>query len=154
MGDLADLVGDITTSIPSMSALIAENYVKRAYRMIQDMREWSFNIVVNAQLFAPQIITAGTISATFNSTTITADATAKAALNAVALSQPILASPVLGIGRQIRVGNSTPNGPVYSMVAYNTTTGEITIDRPFGENTVTASPYQCYRIYYANPLVS
>lgn len=117
--------------------------------MLQDMRLWSFNVVHDGQLFAPNSVSAGAVTATFGSTTITPDATALAALTAVALATPPLASPTFGVGRQIRIGAS-PQGPLYTITAYDGAT--VTIDRPYGEADVTDAPYQVYRAYYAPPL--
>lgn len=148
---LSDYAGELESAIPRLSYPQAIKIVSRAWRNIIDMRLWSWNFVEQAQFFVPAMISAGSITTTFNSTTIQADATAKAALNAVVLGNPQLASPVLGVGYQIRIASvpqNTTNGPLYNIVAYNNTTGVITIDRPYGEGSITGQQYQAYKAYY------
>lgn len=146
-----DLTGDIIAAVPRIGYLNASNILTRAWRMLQDMRLWSFNVITDAQIFVPDAITAGTVSCVFNSDQVTADVTAKAALDAVVLSNPVLASGTLGLGRQIQVGSS-PNGPLYDIFAYSTLTGIITLDRPYGEPTVAGTTYSCYKAFYAPPV--
>lgn len=149
-----DLTGELIGSIPRLSYPNASQILNRAWSQIQDMRVWSFNVVSDGQLFCPAIVSTGTISATFGSNTMTADVTAKALLDTLVLANPPLAGEV-GVGRQIRVGSfpvNSPNGPIYSIVSYSNITGDITLDRPYGETTGAGFNYQCYRAYYAPPL--
>lgn len=150
-----DLTGELIGMTPRLGFPNAARILNTAWSQIQDMRLWSFNIVSDGQLFCPDAVTAGSISATFNSNVLTADATAKAALNAVQLSNPLLAGE-LGIGRQIRIGSfpvNSPSGPMYTVISYDNATGAITVDRPYGETTGTGFNYQCYKAYYS-PAVS
>jgi len=146
----AELVG----TVPRMSALHAQQLINRSWARIRDSRLWSFQFVADAQLFVPYGITGGSVSATFGSTQIVADASAAAAFNAVATANPPLASPTLGVGRQIRVGStngiSTPTGPNYNIVAWDGAS-KLTIDRPYGEATVSRAAYQVLKCYYAPP---
>ena len=153
-----DYVAELIGSVPRLSPLLAGKLLNDAWRTIQDLRLWSFNVIPEGQLFVPASISAGTITVTFNSTVISSDATAKAALDAVELSNPPLAGASLGVGRQIRIASSSGNlsvpGPLYSIISYDNTTGNITIDRPYGEPTAAGVNYLCYRAYYAPALSS
>jgi len=150
----ADLTAELVGTVPRISALHAQQVINRAWDRVRDSRLWSFHFVSDAQLFVPFGITAGSVTATFDSKTVVADAAAAAALNAVAIANPPLASPVLGVGRQLRVGStngiSTPTGPNYNIVAWDGI-NTLTIDRPYGEFTVTRAPYQVLKCYYAPP---
>lgn len=151
----ADLTAELVGTVPRLSALHAQQLINRAWARIRDFRLWSFHFVADAQLFVPDAFTSGSVSATFNSPTIIADSTAASAMNAVVAANPPLACPILGVGRQIRIGSinniSSPTGPNYSIIAWDPSTNQLTIDRPYGEATVTQAPYQVLKCYYAPP---
>lgn len=148
-----DLIAELVGTCPKLSPLHAGQLVNRAWSKVRDFRLWSFNVVADAQIFVPAVITAGSLTTTFGSTSVVADATAAAALNAVALSIPPLAGGI-GVGRQIRLtqtsGLSSPTGPNYSIVTWDGI-NTLTIDKPFGEGSLTNSAYQCLKCYYAAP---
>ena len=150
----ADYVAELVGTVPRMSALHAGQVLNRAWRRVRDGRLWSFHFVTGAQLFCPEGIVGGSVSAIFGSNLVIADASAAAKLNSVALAIPPLASPILGVGRQLRVGSingvSAPTGPNYNIVAWDGV-DTITIDRPYGEATTTQSPYQVFKCFYAPP---
>lgn len=150
----ADMTAELVGTVPRMSALHAQQVLQRAWRRVRDGRLWSFHFVSDAQLFCPDAITGGSVTANFGSNQVIADAAAAAAFNLVANANPPLASPTLGIGRQLRVGStnglSTPTGPNYSIVAWDGI-DTITIDKPYGEATVVRSQYQVLKCYYAPP---
>ena len=149
-----DLVAELVGTVPRLSALHAQQIVNRAWSRIRDSRLWSFHFVSNAQLFVPYGFTGGTVAVTFGSNIILADPVAAAKFNAVAMANPPLASPTLGVGRQIRVGTtnglSTPTGPNYSIVQWDGVS-ELMIDRPYGEFTSPRVQYQVLKCYYAPP---
>jgi hypothetical protein len=150
-----DMVAELVGTVPRMSALHAQQVLQRSWRRVRDERQlWSFHFVADAQLYCPYAIYAGAVSPTFNSKIVRVDREAAAAFNAVAMANPPLAHPVLGIGRQIRIGTtnglSTPTGPNYNLVAWDTVS-QLTLDRPYGEFTAINSPYQVLKVYYAPP---
>src|ERR1700677_2813135 len=100
------LYKELTGEIPSLPDPMAARCINRAWKRINDWRMWSWQVISNAQIFVPAVISVGNCSVTFNSTNVVMDAAATAALNAVAFGQPPLASPILGIGYQIRLGTS------------------------------------------------
>lgn len=148
-----DFTGDIIGAVPRIGYVNASGIVTKAWKMIQDMRLWSYNVITDGQVFVPNAITAGTVSAVFDSLFVQADATAKTALDAVVLSNPVLASATLGVGRQIQIG-STPNGPLYDIFGYDNATGILTLDRPYGESTTAGQTYSVYKAFYAPPVDS
>lgn len=153
----AELVG----TVPRMSALHAQQVIQRAWNRVRDSRLWSFHFVSDAQLFCPDAIPtpysppnfAGTVRVTFNSKEVIPDSVAAAAFDAAAMANPPLASPVLGIGRQLRIGTtnglSTPTGPNYNITGWDGTV--MTIDRPYGEYSADRAQYQVLKCYYAPP---
>jgi len=150
----ADLTAELVGTVPRLSALHAQQLINRSWARVRDSRLWSFHFVPDAQLFVPYGISMGSMSATFGSHQVIADAVASAALDAVALANPPLASPILGVGRQLRIGStngiSTPTGPNYNIVAWDGV-NTLTIDRPYGEFSVSRAPYQVLKCYYAPP---
>lgn len=150
----ADMVAEMQGTVPRMSALHSMQVINRAWARVRDSRLWSFHFVPDAQLFVPFGITGGSVAATFGSNKVVADPVAAAKLEAVALANPPLASPTLGIGRQLRVGStngiSTPTGPNYNIIEWDGV-DTLTIDRPYGEYTVPRADYQVIKCYYAPP---
>ena len=149
-----DLVAELVGTVPRLSALHAQQLINRSWARVRDSRLWSFHFVADAQLFVPTAVSAGSVSATFNNTIVVADTAAAGALNANALANPPLASSVLGQGRQIRVGStsniSSPTGPNYTILAWDGVS-QLTINKPYGEATVTGAPYQVLKCYYSPP---
>ena len=150
----ADMTAELVGTVPRMSALHAQQVIQRAWRRVRDGRHWSFHFVADAQLFVPDGITGGSVAATFGSEQVIADPVAAAKMEAVAMANPPLASPILGVGRQLRVGStnglSTPTGPNYSIAAWDGV-NTLTLDRPYGEYTVSQAHYQVLKCYYAPP---
>ena len=150
----ADYVAELVGTVPRLSALHASQVLQRAWSRVRDGRLWSFHFVTNAQLFCPDGIVGGSVSATFGSNQVIADATAAAAFNAVAQANPPLASPILGVGRQLRVGSlnriSAPTGPNYNIIAWDGI-DTLTIDSPYGEHTAIQATYQVFKCFYAPP---
>ena len=151
------LYKELQGEISALPDPMAMRIINRAWKRVNDYRLWSWQIISNAQLFVPKLIFAGAATATFNSTAVTMDATATAALNVVVFGNPPLASPILGVGYQIRIGTSTtglssPTGPSYTIVAWDGA-GNLTIDRPYGESSQVNATYQVLKCYYAAPFL-
>jgi hypothetical protein len=149
-----DLTAELMGTIPRISALHAQQLVNKAWGRIRDSRQWSFEFVADAQLFVPYAVSGGSMQATFGSKVVVADPTAADKLNAIAFANPPLAHPILGIGRELRVGStnriSSPTGPNYQIVSWDGV-AHLTIDRPYGEASVDRAPYQVLKCYYAPP---
>ncbi len=134
-----DIAQRISGEVPGLPALMARTYVNEAIQEIKKDYLWSWNIMEGI-LLCPAIITAGAVSVTFYSKTITFDA------NARALLDPEVFSLVPVIGRQFRV----PGGPIYTIMSYQSD-GTATLDRIYGETTNATSSYNIYKCYYGPP---
>lgn len=152
-----DYVAEITNTIPGLEAPAAIKYLNRAWALVRAIRKWSF-LIQFKDLYAPPIVTAGTVTATQFSPTITFDAAAIAALNA-SPSLPPIASQSIGVGRQFRLGSASSSGTfnnagsVYSLQTYNNITGVATLDRPFSDNAGgSLLQYMVYRCYFEPPV--
>lgn len=153
----AELVG----TVPRMSALHAQQVIQRAWSRVRDSRLWSWHFVSDAPLYVPNAIptraqnniSVGGIAVEFGSREVIPDAIAAAVFDSLALANPPLASPILGVGRQLRVGTtnglSTPTGPNYSIVGWDGET--LYLDRPYGEYSSIGAAYQVLKCYYAPP---
>lgn len=151
------LYKELTGEISPLPDPMAQRIINRAWKRTNDFRVWSWQIVSNTQIFVPAVISVGSCSVTFNSTTVVMDAAATAALNAVVFGNPPLASPVLGVGYQIRLGTgmnglNAPIGPNYTIVAWDGA-GNLTIDAPYGQSTGAGLNYQVLKAYYAAPFL-
>lgn len=147
------MTAELEGTIPRMSALHAMQLIQRAWTRVRDGRKWSFHFVADAQLFVPDAVVGGSVNVTFGSNTILPNAAATAIFNNLAMANPPLSSPTLGVGRQIRIGStnalSTPNGPNYNISGWDGT--NLTIDRPYGEASASAAQYQVLKCFYAPP---
>lgn len=157
MQSFLQLYKELTGEITSLPDPMAQRLINRAWKRVNDYRMWSWQVISNAQLFVPPVISVGSCSVTFNSTTVVMDASATAALNLVVFGNPPLASPVLGVGYQIRLGSSptglsAPIGPNYTIVAWDGA-GNLTIDAPYGQATAGGLSYQVLKAFYAAPFL-
>lgn len=161
--NLLQLYKELTGEVPSLPDTQAMRLVNRAWKRINDWRMWSWQIVSNAQLFVPAVVTNGSCSVTYQSTSVVMDAAATAALLPLVLATPPLASPILGVGYQIRLGSSynglaAPIGPNYTITAFQNNTpsaglSTITIDTPYGQITATGLNFQVLKCFYAAPFL-
>lgn len=146
-----DYISEVMGVIPRIPPAYVPILLNRAWGNIRDMRLWSF-LLGYGDLVAPTGITAGNATSTFGSVTVTVDATAATAINAVALppvpSAPV-SSPQLGVGRQFRMQNVNTGGPYYNIIAWDGV-NTLTLDRPFADTTV-SGPYAIAKVYYTPP---
>ncbi len=147
-----DMWNDLVESTPRLPPPFAQTIINRAFSDVRDYRLWSW-LVPTGYIVTPTSVTAGTVTFTQGSKLMTPDATAAAALNAVALANPPLASFQVGIGRQIRLASQasgTP-GPLYNITAYDNSIPQITVDRPYLEASGVTQGYMVYKAYYQAP---
>lgn len=125
----------------ALDVSLAQTLVQRAHREILEARSWSF-LFEEGVLQAPDAITAGAVTVTQFSKTVTCDATAKAALNA--------ADNTVSLGsRQFRVGATNR---IYNIDSYNTGTGVITLKETYTEASGAGSGYTVFKCYYSPPV--
>ncbi len=151
------LYKELTGEISPLPDPMAARIINRAWKRVNDYRLWSWQVISNAQIFVPAVISTGSATVTKGSTNVVMDAVATVALNAVVFGNPPLASPILGIGYQIRLGASqqvlsAPVGPNYTIVAWDGA-GNLTIDAPYGQASGTVQSYQVLKCYYASPFL-
>lgn len=144
------LSSELTGTIQGLDPFLSDHFINRAWRDIRDERQWSF-LIQEGILICPTQITAGTVSFTQYGTTLTADATASAALLAV--------NTVPGLtNMQIRFGGSTGLGSVGSLYQItdvddtDPTAIILTVDPLIIEATDADATYQCYRALVKPPV--
>jgi hypothetical protein len=146
-------IDEMLGTFPRLPSLHALQLMNRAWSRVRDMRLWSWQMVTDAQLIAPLMLTGGTVSTTAFSTTVTVNSAAAAIINAAAPYPPIAGT--IGVGRQIKINISSnavggANGTLYTIVGWDNV-NTLTLDRPFGEGTQTGAPYSIYKAYYEAP---
>lgn len=144
MGSLAQFASELKVWMPQIDPLACPTLVARAWQDIRKAREWSF-LKQTGCVFAPSIITTGTVRVTQFSTQIVADATAAPFWNAVAITQAPAYPLTL---RQFRV----TGGPVYNIIGWDGT-NTATLDRPYAETSASGGSYQIYMPYWPAPAV-
>jgi len=142
-----ELSSELVGRLPGLSPFLADTFINRAWSEIRRARTWSFLKEICA-IVCPTQVVAGTVAITQFSDQVTADATASAALLAIALPAPLdLTAMQIRFGGQ---GNTSFVGQVYSIAAVDTTVPAaivFTLDRVVVQATNPTSGYQCYRAY-------
>lgn len=145
----ADLAAEVSGMLPGASPLLCETWVKRAWRAIRDKRLWSF-LVVDDSIVCPTQITAGSLAIVQYSNTVTADATASAALAAVGT---LIETPFETLA--FRFGSLGTTSQIYRIISVDQTVPTalvFTLDRAIVEASDSASEYYAYRPYIIAPV--
>ena len=125
--------------VPAVGPTQSQEFVKRAWEVILESKDvWSF-LTKETFLTVPDAVTAGTVSVVQDSTAVTADATAKTALDLVGQTALKLRQFVAG------------QGPFYDISAYDNGTGVITLDRNYYEETNASAAYAVTAAYFTVP---
>lgn len=140
-----DMVNELRGSVPKLPVTFARTLINRAWRHVRESHLWSFNLFQSA-LVTPPLVNAGTVTTVQGASTITFDATAIAALNTSSSLVSLLTQ------RQFRPSSVPGAGGVYSLIAYNSTSGVATLDRPMDDVSLTAGAYTIYQAYYTPPM--
>lgn len=161
--NLLQLYKELTGEVSPLPDTQAMRLVNRAWKRINDWRMWSWQIISNAQLFIPAVVTQGSCTVTYQSTAVVMDHAATLALLPLVAANPPLASPILGTGYQIRLGTSAnglaaPIGPNYSIVSFANNTpsaglSTITLDAPYGQESAVGQNFQVLKCFYAAPFL-
>jgi hypothetical protein len=133
---------ELRGSIPKLPIDFAATLVNRAWAFVRDNGLWSFQLF-EGQWITPALFSTGTVTVTQGSPTATLDATAKAAFNANILTTGSYSLPTQ---RQFRVASSGTG--IYHIWAYDGTAGTLTLDRPYGEFSLTGTPFSIYQCFY------
>lgn len=118
---------------PDVGPFIAQDFVRNAWRRLQERRsQWSWQVKYS-QWIAPTAYTTGTVAATQGSTTITGTATAWTADL---------------LYRQFRIGVVSP---IYTITAIDVGAQTLTLDFAYGGATVTGSTYRIIQCFFPVP---
>ena len=137
---LQSMQAELRGSFPKISYPYCATLINRAFREIRDRNLWSFQLA-EGQWIAPAQITAGTATTIQGSNQITMDTVAAAAINTSGNAPYSLLTQ-----RQFRIGA----GGIYNIIAWDGVS-VLTVDRLYGELSVTSAGYQIYQVYYPSP---
>lgn len=146
-----DMVNELRGCVPKIPVNYCRTLVNRAWREVRERNLWSF-LLAEGQWISPAQITTGTATTTQGSPQVVMDEAAAIAINANGSAPYSLLTQ-----RQFRIGS----GGIYNIVSWDDGTDPdspnpgvptLTLDRMFGELSVTASIYQIYQVYYATPV--
>jgi hypothetical protein len=155
------LYQELKGEVASLPDPMAQRIINRAWKRINDYRMWSWQVISNAQIYVPAVISLGTCTVANGTTLVVMDTAATTALNTIPTNplppNPPLASAILGVGYQIRLGTSAnglnaPIGPNYTIVNWDGA-GNLTIDAPYAQVSGAGLNYQVLKCYYAAPFL-
>lgn len=130
----------LTGTVSGLPPNYAQTLVNDALDAIYEANNWSWQIQESGWI-TPSEVTAGTITTVLGASTVTFDATAKAAIAAIPAG-------FLVTQMQVRL----PDYALYDVVAYNAGTGVATLDRPWSEPAGAGQSYMLYQAYYTSPV--
>lgn len=114
-----------------------QNWINDAVRAYYDRRNW-YGLYAKGQIVTPGYYSAGTVTCTQGSTTVTGTGTGWTASLG---GQPI-------IGQALRLGFQSP---IYNIVGFNPGLQQLTLELPWGNPTVTTSGYFITQYLYSIP---
>lgn len=136
---------ELRGSVPKLPITFCGTLINRAWREVREKNLWSFNLLEWSWI-SPAVVTSGTATFTQGSDACTFDATALAALNASVTSYSFITQ------RQVRAGVNAGASGIYSIIAYDDTTGIAKLDRIFADPGGAGLSYQVYQVYYVPPV--
>lgn len=137
------MMSELRGSVPKLPFAFTKTLINRAYGTIRNANLWSFQLFESSWI-SPPPVSAGTVTTTQGSPTLTFDATALAALLASQAANTY--SPITV--RQFRIGA----GGIYNLIAMNFGTGVATLDRNYADTPSGAGQsYTVYQVYYTPP---
>jgi hypothetical protein len=125
--------------VPKLPFAYSGTLINRAWSTVRTRNLWSF-LLFNGQWIAPAQYTGTSCTTTIGSSTVTLSAGDVTAINAALLTQPYS----LITQRQFRIASSG----LYDIYAYNPVAGTLTLDRWFGEGSLSGVSFQIYQCYY------
>jgi hypothetical protein len=141
---LLDLQTELRGAVPKLPFNYTKTLINRAYADLRRQNLWSFQLFEGQWIAPPQLASTGTVTTVQGSSSVTFDATATAAINALATSQPYS----LITQRQFRIAS----GGIYNIWGWNSSTGVATLDRWYGEPSLTGAQFSIFQCYYV-PIV-
>jgi hypothetical protein len=141
---LLDMQTELRGTVPKIAFSYTKTLINRAWEDLRRQSLWSFQLFEGQWIAPPQVASTGTATTTQGSTLVNLDATATAAVNALAVSQPYS----LITQRQFRISS----GGIYNIWGYNPTgnsgNGQLILDRWYGEPSLTNSQFSIFQCYY------
>ena len=139
--NVRELASFVIGEIPRLSFPPALDIVKGAWEEVVGERQWSF-LYRNGALNIPAQLVSDTVSIT----QFSASATLSSAANTAADASDTATYPL--VGRQFRIGT---DGNIFTILAYASGTGVLTLDRPYIGTTDSASTYRISQAYVIGP---
>ncbi len=139
---LETMASRLTGWLPRFPKGEAYNIVNDAWTDIRNDRLWSFQLVEDS-ISTPNLINVGTFTTVQGTNTVTANATASAAITG--LTNPLLTQ------RQFRI----TSGGIYSIIAADFTNPNavvLTLDRTYTDPSGAGQSYQIYQCYFPAPV--
>lgn len=131
---------ELTGMLPRMPFNYAQTVVNRALQDVYRQSLWSFQLF-ESNWTSPNNVNAGTATVTQGQDTVTVDATAAAAINAIGLF------PSAVTQRQFRIGINT----IYNIWGWDGTS-VLTLDRNYQETSASTIGYNIFQVYYPSPV--
>lgn len=130
-------IGSVASFCPNVSISQIQNFLNDALREWTDRRTWYGNLQ-KGQLIASGMYNQGTVSLTFNSTSVQGNGTSwTQVMNGVPITQ-----------QSFRAGFYAP---IYNIVALDQTSQVLTLELPWGNPSVTSTGYFISSYYYSFP---
>lgn len=136
----------LLSEIQSLPPELALEFCNKALREIYDEHDWSF-LYKKDFIRTPKIITSGSLNATKFSDELVIDATLKAQLDALTISDvPI-------IGRQVRVfgGQIAGSNFIYNIKNYDSSNSKLKIEPYFQDASISGARFQIFKNLYNAP---
>lgn len=129
----ADIWNRVLLRAPDVGPLIAQDFVRNAWRRLQQKRRWSW-LVQYAQWISPAVYSTGTVAVTQGSTTVTGSGTAWSSTQ---------------LYRQFRIGVTAP---IYTITAVDAGAQTLTLNYAYGGATAPAgTSYEIYQCFFPVP---
>ena len=127
----ASLHNKVKLRAPSVSSLLARDWISHAFRRVAERRLWSW-LISPGQMIFPAIYTDGTVTLTHNSAAVVGAGT-------------VFTDAMVGL--QFTSGNQNP---VYTIIVRTDGTN-ITLDQPWGGGDDAGAGFQIFRAYHTVP---
>lgn len=140
------MITELRGCVPKLPIAYCKTLINRAWQDTREANLWSFNLYESAWITPPPVNT-GTVTMTQGSASITFDATATAALNAMVAANPYVSVTQL----QFRPGTVAGIAGIYNIIQYDSVSGAATLDRIFADPSGVGVTFSVYQNYYVPP---
>lgn len=149
---LGSMIYDVQGSVPNMDAGQLRTIINEAWADVRRLSGWSFQFAETG-FTVPGLVATGTVTLQFGSDQVIGNTAAKTAWNTVGIGSQYGSFITQ---RQFRAGGTSGAGTIYDIIAYNPTTGALTLNRPFTDPLTAFTPvsgqgYSIYQPYIVAP---